>query len=162
VARNYNYRNLIVWQRAQELALAIIELVQRLPQSWANAVLVRQMVSAATSIGANIAEGHGRYTPRAHRNHLSIAKGSAAETDSWLDLLRRAGWITAEEEAPLHAECMEIMAILTSKIQDLDRLEGVSVPRLQEEPGVYTLSDTAQPLPPFTLEDYYDDRVLSS
>src|SRR5262245_12305042 len=123
MAKEYSHRNLIVWQRAQELAHRMIQLTQRLPQNWANAVLARQIISAATSIGANIAEGHGRYTPGAHGNHLSIAKGSAAETDSWLDILRREGRITPEEEAPLHAECMEIMAMLKSKILDLERLE---------------------------------------
>src|SRR6478672_11670878 len=102
MTKSYSHRNLIVWQRAQELA--------------------RQIIMAASSIGANIAEGHGRYTLGAHGNHLSIAKGSAAETDSWLDSLRREGYLTAEEEAPLHQECMEIMTMLTSKILDLERL----------------------------------------
>lgn len=59
MTQRYSYRNLIMWQRAQELALAIIQIVHRLPQSWANAVLARQIVSSATSIRANIAEGHG-------------------------------------------------------------------------------------------------------
>ena len=91
MSKEYNHRNLIVWQRAQELAHQMIQLTKRLPQSWANAVLARQIISAATSIGVNIAEGHGRFTPGAHGNHLSIAKGSAAETDSWLDSLCREG-----------------------------------------------------------------------
>src|SRR4051794_8183160 len=106
MSKNYTHRNLIIWQRAQELSHQMIQLTRRLPQSWANAVLARQIITAASSIGANIAEGHGRYTPGAHGNHLSIAKGSAAETDSWLDSLRREGHLTVEEEAPLHQECM--------------------------------------------------------
>jgi four helix bundle protein len=68
MAKEYSHRNLIVWQRAQELAHRMIQLTQRLPQNWANAVLARQIISAATSIGANIAEGHGRYTLGAHGN----------------------------------------------------------------------------------------------
>lgn len=154
MAQQYSYRNLIVWQRAQELALAIIRLVQHVPQSWANAVLVRQIVSSATSIGANIAEGHGRYTPGAHRNHLSIAKGSAAETDSWLDLFRRSGWLSAEDETPLHRECVEIMAMLTSKIRELERLERDSNGRLQELRSPYHLADETMPTFPFSIEDY--------
>ena len=71
MSKEYNHRNLIVWQRAQELAHQMIQLTKRLPHSWANAVLARQIISAATSIGANIAEGHGRFTPVAHKNHLS-------------------------------------------------------------------------------------------
>lgn len=154
MARNYTYRNLIVWQRAQELALKIIQITQRMPQNWSNAVLIRQIISSATSVGANIAEGHGRYAVGAHRNHLSIARGSAAETDSWLDLLRRGGWITAKEEAPLHIECDEIIAILTSKMIDLDRLQQSSS-RVHEAAALY-LGDANLDLVllPFIPDDY--------
>ncbi|HEY0733467.1 MAG TPA: four helix bundle protein [Herpetosiphonaceae bacterium] len=159
MAKNYTYRNLIVWQRAQQLALQIMGLVQQVPQSWANAVIVRQIISAATSIGANIAEGHGRYMPGAHRNHLSIARGSTAETDSWLDLLHRAGWITFEEEAVLHAECLEIMAILTSKMLDLDRMKHDTDPHIREDLSEYKVHEAHdQPLFPFTDSDYHTDQ----
>lgn len=158
MANSYNYRNLIVWQRAQHLAFQIMQLVQHVPQSWANAVVVRQIISSATSIGANIAEGHGRYTPGAYRNHLSIARGSAAETDSWLDLLRRSGWITVEEEATLHGECLEIMAILTSKMRDLDRIKQEKSPSIQEAFVPYTLEYLEQPIFPSTDADYHPDR----
>ncbi len=159
MAKNYSYRNLILWQRAQDLAFQIIEHVQHVPQTWANAVLVRQIVASATSIGANIAEGHGRYTPGAHRNHLSIARGSTAETDSWLDLFRRAGWITSEEEAGLHAECKEIMAMLTSKMLDLDRMKHQPYPSIQEVSVAYEVSSFEnQPVFPFGDADYAIDQ----
>jgi len=81
VAKDYSYRNLILWQRAQALALRVIQIVQHLPNNWGTAVIARQIIASATSVSANIAEGHARFTPGAHRQHLSIAKGSAAETD---------------------------------------------------------------------------------
>jgi four helix bundle protein len=152
VAKEYSHRNLILWQRAQELAHRMIQLTQRLPHNWANAVLARQIIGAATSIGANIAEGHGRYTPGAHGNHLSIAKGSAAETDSWLDLLRREGRITPQEDGPIHAECMEIIAMLTSEILDLERLERGSQRKLREASAAYMSG--GEPPFPFRPEDY--------
>jgi len=142
-----------MWQRAQELALAVMQIVQQLPQNWGNAVIARQIISSATSIGANIAEGHARYTPGAHRNHLSIAKGSAAETDSWLDLLRRSGSIGSQEEAPLHQECNELIAMLTSKIRELERVEQDSSSRLREEVTDYIIP-VDQPTFPFTHQDY--------
>lgn len=132
-----------------------------MPQSWANAVLVRQIVSAATSIGANIAEGHGRYTPGAHRNHLSIARGSAAETDSWLDLFRRSGWITGEEEALLHKDCDAIIAMLTAKMRDLDLLAKESA-RVQEEQAHYhPVYEPQRPAFPFTTSDYQNESTNS-
>ena len=72
----YNYRNLDLWRRAQELAVDIIRLGETLPSSPASVVLARQVVRSAASVGANIAEGHGRYSLAAYRNHLSIAKGA--------------------------------------------------------------------------------------
>jgi four helix bundle protein len=121
MAKDYNYRNLILWQRAQALALQVIQLVRKLPNDWATAIVARQIIASATSVGANIAEGHGRFTLGAHRNHLSIAKGSMAETDSWLDLLHRLGHLSEEMELTLHRECLWIMESLKSKILDLDR-----------------------------------------
>jgi four helix bundle protein len=156
MANNYTHRNLIVWQRAQELGYQVSLLTHRLPQNWANAVLARQIISAATSVGANIAEGHGRYTPAAHRNHLLIARGSLAETDSWLDQLRRAGHITRLEEEPLVRECTEITAMLTKKVLMLDKLlEQGSGPHLREDRESYHLADTmGEPPFPFLPEDY--------
>ena len=132
MTERYSFRNLIVWEKAQALAVTIIKLMSRIPQSWSNAVLVRQIVSSATSVGANIAEGHGRYSTGAHRNHLSIARGSAVETDSWLDILRRMSYITPDEEAALHDECNQIIAMLSSKMIKLDA-ELIKDRRIKEE-----------------------------
>ena len=155
MAREYTHRNLIVWQKAQELAHEMVQLTYRLPQSWANAVIARQIITAATSVGANIAEGHGRYTPRAHGNHLEIAKGSAAETDSWSDTLRREGHISVEEDAAIHAACMEVILLLKVKILDLEKLEQPPNRKIRETPEDYRHApDNDEPIFPFTAEDY--------
>lgn len=122
----YVYRNLILWRKAQDLAHEILRVTRRMPQSWANGVIARQIIASATSVAANIAEGHGRYTIGAHRNHLSIAKGSTAETDSWLDLMHRDGLLTAEEEQQLHGICLELMTMLTTNIRTLSNSNKTS------------------------------------
>jgi four helix bundle protein len=116
----YNYRKLDVWQQAQEIAAHIVRLAADLPRDPSVAVISRQLVASAGSVAANIAEGHGRFTFAAYRNHLSIAKGSACEADSWLDLLRRTGHISAEREAALHDQLLSVIAVLTTKIRSLD------------------------------------------
>ena len=134
----YNYRNLDLWRRAQELAVDVIRLSETLPSSPAGLVLARQVVRSAASIGANIAEGHGRYSLAAYRNHLSIAKGSAAETDSWLDLLSRLGYISSETEQRLHSQCLVILGALTRRMRALDAQLGGSARRgAREERSVY-------------------------
>ena len=119
----YSFRNLDVWQRAQGLTLKIIAAVKALPTDVAVSVIAKQLVASSGSIAANIAEGHGRYSLAAYKNHLSIAKGSACETDSWLHLLKEAGYIEVEAEERLHNGCQELIAILTSKIRSLERLD---------------------------------------
>jgi len=116
----YNYRNLDLWRRAQELAVDIVRLGENLPSSPAGVVLARQVVRSAASIGANIAEGHGRYSLAAYRNHLSIARGSVAETDTWLDLLQRAGYISPAIADGLHRDCRTLMAGLTRQMRTLE------------------------------------------
>src|SRR3990170_4188153 len=101
----YNFRNLALWQKGQELALQVIKMTGKLPDTVSARVIARQVVASSASVPANIAEGHGRYSMAAYRNHLSIARGSTAETDSWLDLLARAGHIPSEAEANLSSGC---------------------------------------------------------
>jgi four helix bundle protein len=43
-----------------------------------------QLVRAADSIGANLAEAYGRHMPRDQRRFLFIARGSAHETEHWI------------------------------------------------------------------------------
>lgn len=119
-ARPYNYRNLALWQAAQELALGVIKMTEALPATQAGRTISRQIVASAGSIAANIAEGHGRYSVAAYRNHLSIARGSVAETDSWLDLLERAGYISAAQVEELQAKCRVLLGALTRQMKALE------------------------------------------
>jgi four helix bundle protein len=43
-----------------------------------------QLLKAADSIGANIAEAYGRYGYRDQRHLLHVARGSAYETEHWI------------------------------------------------------------------------------
>ena len=140
----YSYRNLDVWRRAQDLALRVIELSSTLPKSRAADILARQIIRSSGSVAANIAEGHGRFSLGAFRNHLQIARGSACETDSWLDLLCRSKLIEAASASQLHQECEVIIAALTNRIRALDRgAEGSRAVR--EEAVSYTLDDSDGP-----------------
>ena len=130
---SYSYRNLLLWQKSQALTLEVVKIVSSLPNDRVASVVGRQMVRSASSIAANIAEGHGRFTLPAHRNHLSIAKGSACETDGWLDLLHRAGYLDADSETRLHADCKELIRMLTAKILALERKEGRAGKAAREE-----------------------------
>ena len=151
--QGYSYRNLVLWDKAQELALNVIRRVAKLPADPAARIMAHQIIRSTTSIGANIAEGHGRYALPAHRNYLSIAKASACETDSWLDLLRRAGYLRADEEKHLHEACGELIRMLTSKMLQMERLEG----------AMKRTAVVREPKALYSSDDYLDaDPVLGS
>jgi four helix bundle protein len=132
----YSYRNLDLWRRAQELALGVIKMSESLPKSEAARSIARQVVPSSGSVAANIAEGHGRYSVAAYRNHLSIARGSVTETDSWLDLLARAGYVTPDIARQLHDECELLLGGLTRQMRALEaRLRSQPKTLREEEPS---------------------------
>ena len=132
----YSYRNLNLWQRAQDLALAVVKMSESLPKSEAAKSIARQVVSSSGSVAANIAEGHGRYSVAAYRNHPSIARGSIAETDSWLDLLARAGYVAPDIARQLHDECELLLGGLTRQMRALEaRLRSQPKALREEEPS---------------------------
>jgi four helix bundle protein len=136
--QGYSYRNLVLWQEAQGLAQEIAVLVDALPTRRSLDVVARQLMRSATSIAANIAEGHARFSFGAYRNHLSIARGSAAEADSWLDLLSRLGHLPPAQSEQLHQRCRKLIGALTGRMRDLDRQKERAV---KEERSDYMPSD---------------------
>jgi four helix bundle protein len=128
-----------LWQKAQSFAAEVASLVDSLPRRRSSDVTGGQLVRAATSIAANIAEGHGRFTLPAYRNHLSIAKGSACEAQSWLDLLLRLGHVDAASARYLDGLCGELIAALTRRIRSLEQQER---DRRVRETGSYYETET--------------------
>ncbi len=90
--------NLVAHEKALEAAGIAIKLVMRVPSPLKS--IADQVIRSASSVPANIAEGHGRFG-RDRSNHWRIAYASAKEVDSHLKLLAHAGAIsrTGERDA---------------------------------------------------------------
>jgi four helix bundle protein len=114
-----SFREIAVWRESQSFAASVAELVDGLPQSRSSNVIGIQLLRSAGSIPANVAEGYGRYSQASYRNHLSIARGSAFESESWLDLLVRRGHVPAEEGARLIALCQTVQRMITTRMRGL-------------------------------------------
>ena len=82
--------NLVAHSKALEAAGIAIKLVMRVPAPLKS--IADQVIRSASSVPANIAEGHGRFG-RNRLNHWRIAYASAKEVDSHLKLLSHAGAI---------------------------------------------------------------------
>jgi four helix bundle protein len=106
-----SYQDLLVWQKAMSLAERTYELARLMPKA-EEYRLTSQLLRAATSIPANIAEGHSRGTRKAYAHHVSIARGSAAEIETLLVLAGRTGLIVASDVADALASASEIGRML--------------------------------------------------
>ncbi len=57
----------------------------------------KQIVKSTDSIGANIAEGNGRYNSQDNQRFVKIARGSLNETRHWLRLAYQRNLLTQEQ-----------------------------------------------------------------
>ena len=83
-----SYKELIVWKKSIELAIAIYALTDRFPQA-ERYEISSQMRRAAVSIPSNIAEGSRRTSHKEFRNFLCIAFGSGAELETQITITKR-------------------------------------------------------------------------
>lgn len=90
-----HYQQLDVWCKAMDLAAGIYALARQMPKQ-EEYRMTAQMVRAAISIPANIAEGHARSTRKDYAHFVSIAQGSTAELETLL-LLARKTKLVAED-----------------------------------------------------------------
>ena len=95
-----NYRQLEVWAEAMALTRSIYVLVERMPKT-EEYRLTAQIVRAAISIPANIAEGHSRATRREYAHFVSIARGSTAELETLLLLAQEVGFLSGDVIQPV-------------------------------------------------------------
>ena len=116
------FRDLDVWQCGMQLALVAYRVTEAFPQAERYG-LISQIRRAATSIPANLAEGHGR--PRAaYRNHVSIAIGSQAELDTLVELSRSLGYLQAEDHSPIAAQLAQVGQMLHGLARALNQNVG--------------------------------------
>ncbi|HVN94074.1 MAG TPA: four helix bundle protein [Terracidiphilus sp.] len=81
------FRDLLVWQRAIQLATAVYRLTSAFPKEEIYG-LTGQMRRAAVSAGSNIAEGQGRLTTGEFRHFLGMARGSNLELQTQIEVAR--------------------------------------------------------------------------
>ena len=90
------FRDLIVWQEAHRLALAVYRATVEFPKSEIYG-LSSQFRSAAVSIPANIAEGFKKRGVRDKARYFNISQGSLEESRYFLILARDLGYADTRE-----------------------------------------------------------------
>lgn len=91
-----NFENLQIYKLSEDLADNVWEIVLEWDQ-FARDTVGKQLVRAADSIGANIAEGTGRKSYADNKRFVFIARGSVNETKHWLRRAYKRRLLTAEQ-----------------------------------------------------------------
>src|ERR1700733_16264452 len=108
-----DFKDLKVWMKAHELTLAVYRGTRSFPKEEMYG-LTSQLRRAASSIGANIAEGCGRRSDGEMRRFLQIARGSANELEYHLLLARDLHLLEAANYKDLQDRVLEIQRMLAS------------------------------------------------
>jgi len=114
-----SYEDLLVWQLAMQLSVAVDALASQLPVSERYG-LASQMRRAAISIPSNIAEGSARPT-RVYVNHLRMAIGSEAELKTQLTLAVQMNYLAKADATKAVSSASEIGRMLRGLIASLTR-----------------------------------------
>ena len=112
------YEDLKVWQKAMDLAAAVYSIASRIPKTEIYG-MVSQLQRAA-SVPANIAEGYQRGTRKDYARFVGIARGSLAETETFLLLSVRVGHLPAASVQPCLEGAREVGRMLTALKRKLD------------------------------------------
>jgi four helix bundle protein len=102
-----SYRDLVVWQKAMDLAVDCYRATTSFPKHETYG-LTAQLHRAAVSVAANIAEGRSRQHTKEFLYHLSVAYGSLAELETHIEIARRLTYLPAEEVVMLLHSCAAI------------------------------------------------------
>ena len=109
-----HFRELIVWQKAVELAMEVFELTKSFPPEERYSLL-DQVRRSSRSVPANIAEAwRKRCYPAAFVSKLNHAEGEAAETQTHLEIALRCRYLSEGDFKRLDAGYEEVLATLTT------------------------------------------------
>lgn len=115
-----NFEKLRVYSLAETLADGIWDVVR----NWdylAKDTVGKQMIRAADSIGANIAEGTGRGTLQDNRRFIRMARGSLYETQHWLRRAYKRSLLSKRQVASLKPIITELSPKLNAYFRSVNR-----------------------------------------
>ena len=112
-----SFRDLQIWQKSMQLALAVYRLTKNFPREEIYG-LASQIRRSAISVPSNIAEGQGRLNLGEFRQFLGIARGSNCELQTQLEIATALGMgdpeLLREAEGLSHEVGKMIYAFLES------------------------------------------------
>ncbi len=108
-------------EKSFRFALRIVKLCKYLQNEQKEYVLTRQLMRSGTSIGANVTESQHAQSRADFSSKLNIALKEAAETDYWLRLLYKSGFLNPAEFRSIYIDCKEIERLLAAIVKTVKK-----------------------------------------
>jgi four helix bundle protein len=121
-----SFRDLLVWQRAMQMCVAVYRLTKGFPRDEGYG-LTSQIRRAAVSVPSNIAEGHGRLSTGEYRQFLGMARGSNFELQTQLEIARALGYGDSkmvDEAEGLSLEVGKMISGVLNALKETDSVKG--------------------------------------
>jgi four helix bundle protein len=116
VARSY--RDLLVWQKAKALAVAVYRATECFPKHELYG-LTAQIRRSAVSVASNIAEGQGRLGAAEFRHFLGQARGSLLELDTQISIAKDLTYLDDNSHEILDEEIYRVLGLLNRLLESL-------------------------------------------
>jgi len=113
-----SYKDLLVWQRAIEMTVAIYRFTEDFPKEERYG-LSSQVRRAGVSVASNIAEGYGRTSTGEYKHFLGMARGSNLEVQTQLVIARELGFGEVDHLRKADDLSQEVAKMLIALIRKL-------------------------------------------
>ena len=108
-------------EKSRKFAIRAYGLYKYLCEEKREYILARQVLRSGTSIGANLAEAQYSISKKEFLVKTKISLKECAETEYWLDLLKKTNLITANEYDSLIKDCKELLRLLVASVKTLGK-----------------------------------------
>ena len=115
-----DYRKINAWKNADDLTVAVYKCTGSFPREEIYG-LTNQLRRAAYSVPANIAEGSARGSNKDYLHFLHIARASLTETQYFIHLSKRLGYISEDESTSLEAQIKSTFVRLHGLIKAVEK-----------------------------------------
>ena len=118
-----DYTKIEAWRLADDLTVAVYQATQLFPREEIYGV-TSQLRRAACSVPANIVEGSARESKKDYLHFLYISRGSLSETQYFIHLSRRLGYLFKADAERLIGQTRQTFACLHGLIKAVERETG--------------------------------------
>jgi four helix bundle protein len=116
MAKIESHSDLVVYKKAIDVAMRIFDISKRFPKEETYS-LTDQVRRSSRSVCANLAEGwRRRRYEGAFINKLNEVEGEVAESQAWLEIAVKCGYLEREIAARLYRQLDEIMRTVVGMI----------------------------------------------